>query len=300
MYPHLVPAAAALVEASDSARVAWIQSNHWQATETSQMVFKWMEYLLRSERTPDPLCMQIVARGGGGKSAMVMRYAETHPAEIIPNEPSRLRRPVLLADCLNATKGAKGLAYAILRSAWPAAPISPRFYNEDWAFETLLKQGVRLLILDEAAEVLVGGALNHKHSINFIKRITTQLQINVVTATVHGLDSAFAKDPQMSSRFERKFEIPPWEANEPFRSFLLGYERFLPFAKPSHLYGEHNTRMLAAGCKGNMRSLIRLICLSALWALSKRADHITADHIEIARKVNSPPPPIALNVPLGA
>lgn len=300
MYEHLVPEAAALVKASDAARVAWIQSNHWQPTETSKLVFEWMLYLLRSERSPDPLCMQIIASGGGGKSAMVMRFAEMHPPETVANEPSRLRRPVLLADCLNAPKGPRGLAYAILRSAWPQAPATDRFYNENWALETLRKQGVRLLILDEAAEVMVGGALNHKQSINFVKRVITQLQVNVVTATVHGLDSAFAKDPQMSSRFERKFEIPEWQEGDVFRSFLYGYERFLPFPKPSDLYGQEKMRLLAIGSKGNMRSLVRLICLSALWAVSKRADHISAAHIELARDIDSPPPPVAIRRPLEA
>lgn len=290
------------LRAGELARVAWVQRDHWQATPTSNVVHQWMEYFYRSERNPSPPCMQVIATGGGGKSAMMSRYAALHAVEQVPDEPSRLKRGVLLADCLDAGEGPKGLAKSICRAAWPKTDYFGSFSDPDFALETLRRQQTRLLILDEAAEVLVGGPKVHERVINFVKKINTELCINIVTATVHGLDAAFQKDRQMSSRFAKKFLIPDWSVAEPanLQDFLFGYERFLPFEMPSELHVEAKRKALLKASSGNMRSLIGVVRLAALWAISDGASCITLDHIRQAAREDSEPPPIGLRVPLGA
>src|SRR5690606_15974153 len=240
---------------------------------------QWMEYFYRSARNPSPPCMHVIAPGGGGKSAMMKGFADRYPVIAVPGEPSRLKRPVLLADCLNAGEGPKGLAHAIIRAAWPGLDCPERFRTIDYAEETLRVQGTRVLILDEAAEVLLGGPTKHKQVINLIKQINTRLSINVVTATVHGLEYAFAADAQMSSRFAKRFDITAWKRDSSFRDFLAGLQRFLPFERPSGLEGRTKLYALHRASEGNMRKLVNTVRVAALWAVSEGSSHIDDAHI---------------------
>lgn len=225
---------------------------------------------------------------------MMKRFADLHPVEPVPDEPSRLKRPVLLVDCLNAGDGPKGLANAIIRAAWPGVGFPEKYRSVTMVEETLSVQQTRVLVLDEAAEVLLGGPSKHKQVINLIKQINTRLAINIVTATVHGLEHAFAADAQMSSRFAKRFEIRCWERNAEFRAFLAGLQRFLPFESPSGLDGPVKLNALHRASRGNMRELINLVRVAALWAVSEGASHITDDHIACATDPLAPPPNIGL------
>lgn len=292
MTDHLDPDTASLLKRAPVERAAWIQADHWVPTKTTRYAFQWMEYMFRSERCLRPMCMQVIGAGGGGKSALLTNYAAHHPAQM-DAELTRATRPVLLVDCLGCAEGPKGLCNAIARAAWPG--IRPGLnYSMDFVEETLMRQQVRLLLLDEAADVLVCGPALHKRVLSQIKLLNTRLQINIVTATVHGMDHAFAADKQLHSRFARKIEIQPWKEDQECRNFLVGFERFLPFSKPSRLDSASMLEVLLKAPK-TMDQMLSTIKIGALWALSEKATHITSKHLE--RAADDPePPPIGLEL----
>lgn len=128
-----------------------------------------------------------------------------------------------------------------------------------------------------------------------MKRLSSEHQINIVCATVEGLDHVLHADVQLRSRFKKKSVIRPWAESQDFRNFVFGLEQYLPFPERSYLDRPEVIRWLLRYGKGNTESVVDLIRLAALFALGRDAPFVGMGDFELAR-TSELPPPVALSV----
>jgi hypothetical protein len=159
--------------------------------------------------------------------------------------------------------------------------------------DTLVAQGVRELLLDESGDLTKSGASQHKFALVEIKRISNEHRINIVAATVSGLDNALKLDAQLYSRFRKRLVIPLWTESQDFRQFLCGYETFLPFPERSYLDSKLRVQWLLRYGESNTDAILELVKKAALFALGRNARYVMDEDFESA--LNSPtPPPVTL------
>ena len=283
--------ARALLTAPVGAKVDWILADAWVHTPFTTTAFQWMGYMYRCGPVIRPPCLQIIAEGGMGKTAVLLAFAALYPVQETADDPLRLNRPVIYAECKPEHSGEAGVRHAIMKAAWPQAK---RFScSEEEIDATLCAQGVRVLLLDEFGELTKAGAASHRRALSELKRISNSARVGIVAATVANLAHVLDVDQQFASRFKRKITIPPWSLSFDLRNFVFGLERNLPFPERSFLDGTQCLPWIAQHSDGNTKEIVELIRLAALHALGAGATCIDFSHLKGAAE-NPLPPGIAL------
>ena len=276
-----------LLNAPIEKRVDWVMADMWVHTHTTSAAFQWMRYLNRSEAVIRPPCLQIIADGGMGKTAILLAFAALYPVQRDPEDTLRLRRPVLYAECKPDSIGEHGVRHAILKAAWPLAKHFS--CSEDEIDSTLRAQCIRVLLLDEFGELTKAGAAAHKRALSELKRISNQSRVCIVAATVSNLAHVLDVDQQFASRFKRKIKILPWSLSQDLRNFVYGLECNLPFPQPSFLYGPQYLPLIAKHSEGNTKEIVDVIRLAALHALTAGVPCIELSHLKLAMESEMPP-----------
>ena len=283
--------ASRLLNAPIEEKIKWIQTDYWVHTPSTKAAFQWMEYLCRSERSIQPVCLQLMGDGGMGKTATLLAFQATHPVEKC-EDPLRLRRPVLFAEAKSEPSGVAGVRHAILKGAWPEAT---NFACTEGEVDTTLRtQSVRIVLMDELGELTKSGAGPHRKALSELKRISNTSRVNIVASTVSNLAHVLDVDQQFAGRFRRKIRIPVWSLSQDLLNFVFGLERNLPFPERSSLYGSELLPWLALNGEGNTKIVIELVRLAALHALGEQSSCIKLKHL-LAAKDGELPPAIALS-----
>ena len=231
--------------------------------------------------------MQIIADGGMGKTAVLKSFLDLHPVQEMPDDPARLQRPVLYAECKPDSNGVYAVRHAILKAAWPKAK---RFTCDEREIDsTLQAQGIRELLLDEFGELTKGGASSHKRALSELKRISNESRVNIVAATVSNLAHVLDVDRQFANRFKRKITISPWSLSQDLRNFVFGLECNLPFPERSSLDGPEILPWIAQQSDGNTKEIVELLRLAALHALDANHKCIAMEHLKAAAESELPP-----------
>jgi hypothetical protein len=284
---ELSDASRVLLDGTITEKVDWIVKDAWVHTPTTMVAFQWMAYMHRCGAMMRPPCLQIIAEGGMGKTAVLLAYAELHPVQEAPDDPLRLQRPVVYVECKPEHRGEVGVRHAILKACWPRATHLDG--TEEAIDATLRAQGVRMLLLDEFGELTKAGAASHRRALSELKRISNTARVGIVAATVDQLAHVLAVDQQFANRFKRQIAIAPWVLSNDLRNFVYGLQRNLPFPERSHLDDCHCLPLIEQHSGGNTKEIVELIRLAALHALEASAPRIEYSHLSLA--IDSPSPP---------
>ena len=286
-YRELPASVQTVIDGPLEKKVDWVLADTWVQTPTATVAFQWMAYLYRSGPVIRPPCMQIVAEGGMGKTALLLAFAALYPVHKTSDDPLRLQRPVLYVECRADARGAAGVREVMLEAAWAGARHFHCSAREIDA--TLQAQGVRLILLDEFGELTKAGMSSHRTALAELKRISNTSRVSIAAATVANLAHVLAVDQQFASRFKRTIKIPAWSLSQDLRNFVFGLERNLPFPEESSLYGASLLPWIAQKCAGNTKEIVELIRLAALHALTDGATCIKMCHLKAAVDSDLPP-----------
>lgn len=280
-----------LLDAPVNVKIDWILADAWVQTPSTSAAFQWMAYMYRCGPVIRPPCLQITADGGMGKTAILLAFAALYPVQETTDDPLRLRRPVVYAECKAENHGVVGVRHAILKACWPKA--NKFDFSEEEIDDTLFAQGVRVIQLDEFGELTKAGAASHRRALSELKRISNRARVGFAAATVSNLAHVLDVDQQFANRFKRKIVIPPWALSPDLRNFVFGLEHNLPFPERSFLDGPECLPWIAQQSEGNTKEIVDLIRLAALHALDADASCMNLAHLKLAAE-DPLPPKIAL------
>lgn len=279
--------ARALLGSSIDRKVDWIMADAWVHTPTTTIAFQWMAYMYRRGAVMRPPCLQIIADGGMGKTAVLLAFADLYPVQETLGDPLRLHRPIVYVECKPELSGEHGVRHAILKACWPRAGHIAA--TEEELDATLRAQGVCMLLLDELGELTKAGVASHRRALSELKRISNSAHVGVVAATVTNLAHVLDVDQQFANRFKRKITITPWALSDDLRNFVYSLQRNLPFPEPSQLDGPDCLPWLAQYSEGNTKEIVETIRLAALHALDAGDKQIDYRHLKAAIECDAPP-----------
>jgi hypothetical protein len=181
-----------------------------------------------------------------------------------------------------------GLHDAVLKGLWPKASEEKVWYG--CSMETgLTRAKVKVILVDEAGELLSHGPREHLRLLSELRRITHQFGINIVAATTDALANAFDQDPQLKTRFRRRILLDSWRLSQNFRNFLYGIEQCLPFPTRSYLDQKAIVDWLLRNLECSTGEVVETVKLASEYALASGAKCITLEHLKCTLDGNAPP-----------
>lgn len=242
----------------------------------SVRILKMLSSLRRGEyQRSRPICLQIVASAGSGKSRLVQHYMSQ-----VSNEReevgSRYREAVLIEAPYDGN--CRKLCRSIINSCLPDFPVTKTVEIHERTLHVLRVAGVRQVIIDEAGNILNAGRAGQQHTLALIKSICNA-GITVCIATTKNMVNVLAADEQLASRF-KKVELPVWSESQDFRRFLAGIEAELQLPAPSRLDSQTIIRWLTTHDCCLTSRLLEVLMGAARLALSRGEGCITLALLE--------------------
>lgn len=271
---HLHESTRKLLEVSNEERKQLCRLKRWIPYARARQAYARIEQLFDDPRQSRPENLAIIAPTGNGKSMILERFRDQHPADDNP-QGDAARVPVLQVE-IPEEPTLDILRVTILKKLF--APYNPRNNRADRraeVFALLERVGVKVLLVDELHNLLFASTLEREKTLAFLRALGNELQINVVVAGTQEARRTLQSDPQLLNRFEIQ-RLPIWRDGEDFRILLASFESLLPLRKPSFLGDDDNLAgFLLAKSDGLIAELSKLLRRAAAHAIDSGAEAIT-------------------------
>ena len=284
---HLTPAARQLLHLPDAERIARIRADRWVDTPRAVLALGKLADLLDSPpraRMPNVL---IWGDSGMGKTMIAEKFLRDHPPSF--DATAGVRRTPVLAIDMPAIPDPKWLFAQILQALDAPLPGGGRIDLATLAPRTIrLMQmiGVRLLVIDEVHNLLVGPYRSQRAMLNVIRQLANELRVPLVCLGTREAREALLSDPQLVRRFEG-FELPRWQRGEEFYGLVNTLLRILPLRRPSRL-GTKGFDQVLVRADGITANIFTLMTTLAVAAIRSGQEEITAADIRRSGALAAP------------
>lgn len=277
---HLSPETRAVAELNDDQRFAHLAEDHWIDYPRAREALQQLERLLRCpERTRMPGLL-LHGESNVGKSMIIQKFLRAHPAREFNAETGLLQVDVLAVEMPSAPQERRLYGQLLMALNAPYRPGDRLAAVEYTALTLLRKVSPRIIVVDEVHNLLAGTAHEQRASLNLLKFLSNALKCVIVIIGTRDALAAIQTDAQIASRFP-SFELPRWEENEDFRSFLAGYERQLPLKQPSRIASTRSMVSAIMSATGGITGQISdLLSRAAEAAIRAQKECITPDLLQ--------------------
>lgn len=272
-YSHLNERVIKSLDLPIEERIEKVRSPRWIGYPQAKIIISKLEDLLvypKSHRMPNLL---IVGDTNNGKTMLVSRFRDKHPAKDNPNG-HHIIAPTIMVQAPPVPD--EGRFYnAILDSIFAPYKSHDRTDKKQAQVIRVLQQlDIKILIIDEIHHILAGSLNRQKTFLNVIKFLGNELQIPIVGVGIKDAFRAIQTDAQLANRFE-PVVLPRWEFNEDFLRLLASFERLLPLRKPSTLHETDLATILYSMSEGYIGELSRALNEASVLAIKTGEEYIT-------------------------
>jgi hypothetical protein len=280
-FSHLNEKAQLLLDSPDAERIETIQRGSWIPYTRAREVLDHMEELFaypRIERMPH---MLLVGASNNGKTQILTRFMQQHPADPNPQGECSVI-PVVMVEAPSAPDVGDFYDRIFKAINQPYSPRAPVREKEAILFHVLERVQLKMLLIDEIQHVIAGGQTRQREFRNALKSLGNILKISIVGAGVEEAFNAFNTDPQLSNRFEPEF-LPKWKFDNEFGILLNTLERRTPLMHPSGLQGNEIARKIYYMSEGVMGEIHEIVKRAAVHAIRSKDERITLETLEKIR-----------------
>lgn len=270
---RLNPKAARMVQAPDPERVAMIISDHTIRYPAFDQVVNQAEWMINEPRQTRARGLVVCAQRNNGKSSLAATIHKMY------NQYDRPDLPTAIKVDMTGVRDARSLYGRIMDEMGSPARISHRLSDRELIVQRLLRDvDCRLLILDEAQDILLGSEREQQRALEGLKLLMNKLGLPILAFGTEKAGTGFNGDPHLAARF-KEYVLPTWGKNHALASFLATYERLLPLKNASNLASEENLTLLAKLGSGLLGKIVERIQNAALTAIVDGSERITKEHL---------------------
>ncbi len=207
----------------------------------------------------------LVSGSNNGKTALVRRFLDLHPADSNPQGDAAIIPIVYIQapPLPDERRFYAALLDAIGMDHRPSQRSDELFYQ----VRTLLpKVGLKMIVIDEIHHILAGSTKRHRGFLNTIKYLGNELMVPIVAVGTEQALTAIHSDLQIENRFP-PIELPNWKCNDEWRQLLATFERRIPLHKASELTDKRialRLHLMSEGTIGELASVLRLAAVEAI------------------------------------
>jgi hypothetical protein len=261
---HLTPDAAAWAMRPDEERIRAIWDSPWVDYPRASFLLSVLNDVVERPRATRMPSVAIYADSGMGKTMLMNQFLKRHKTRF--DRPAMADLTPVLSLQMTAKPNEKRFYTQLLDLV--GAPPNPRMGLADievLALRILRHVKARMLLIDEAHNMLAATYTEQRAMLNLIRFLSNELQISVVCLGVTDAREAISGDVQLARRF-REYTLPRWQADEDYQNLVINVLRNLPLKRPSQL-SARALKALLSQCDGITAHIIGQLQEAAILAV---------------------------------
>lgn len=254
---HLAPPIREVLGWPREERIAYAKADRWINHTRAVEAMKVLSDLMAAPRTTPAPGLLLCGQSGSGKSTILDRFRAAHPAT--SRTDGQTACPVLAMEVPTDPTETRFWTALLTAAGIAHRDTDPVLRKMQQATSVLAYLQVRMLVIDEFHNVLLGHARHQRQLLALIKGLSNPpLRMTMVLAGTEAAVLAIQTDDQLERRFD-DFVLPRWKDDEGYRRLLRGFERLLPLAEPSGLGDDDVATALHAKSGPTIGGLSRML-----------------------------------------
>lgn len=254
-------------------RIEQVKSSRWIGYPQAQNILQKLDDLLNHPKINRMPNLLIVGPTNNGKSELIMRFQELHPASENPKG-NGIYAPVIVVQAPPVPDENRLYNNILTKVFCPHRPKDPVVVKQPQLLEVLNRIGTRMLIIDEIHSILAGSTERQRQVLNVIRHLGNELKISIVAVGTKDAFRAIQTDPQLANRFKPAL-LEKWTMGTDYLRLLASFEKLLALEKPSRLHETSMATRLLSMSEGTIGELSSLLNEAAEYAIESGAECIT-------------------------
>lgn len=273
--PHLHPSIRECAVEGDEERIRRIRSDRWIGYARGEVALKALEDLLAYPKRARMPNLLLVGPTNNGKTMIVEKFRRDHPPVGAADVPDGIARiPVLSIQMPPAADEMRFFGAILTGLGVPGVRSVRLSAKQDAAVRALRATGVRMLVIDEAHNVLSGTRDQQRRLLGVWLWLGNELQIPLVAAGTAEALRAIQSDDQLANRFE-PLRLPLWRDNSHYRRLLATLEAVFPLRASSSLASHDIAQAILAVSEGLLGEIVSVVARAAVQAIRSGTERIS-------------------------
>ena len=273
---------------SDEERIIYCKKDHWIGYGSAVKLIEILE-----DKFLDPPQMRhegllIYGDSNNGKTAILKRMYELHKTKldyVTKDGEAIYEIPIIYFQAPTIPDESRLYSLILDELCVPQNRIEKVAVKANLAKHYLNKLGTRMILIDEIHSALRGNLNKQRTFIDDLKQLSNSLSLTIVLAGTREAYSALSIGNETSTRFPA-LELPRWNNDRKFKSFVATYEKCLPLKKVSNM--ADNAELVNAlfyQSEGLIGKTVNLLKKAAIKAIKSKREYIIVDDIEYLPKL---------------
>lgn len=262
-------------------RILEIQKAKWIGYSKANEVIKMLEELLAFPRTHRMPNLLIIGDTNNGKTLIGKRFESMNPPRFVDaidpqsNTPyQRIVMEVMMIQC-PPVPSEKRLYISILDKLQVPYKSSGRVeYLQSAVIGGMRRLGVKILILDELHNVLLGSSAKQREFLQVIKFIANELELSIVGSGTNDAFYVVNSDDQLANRFD-KVILGKWKYDTEYLRMLASLEKVIALKEPSNLIEEKLALKILEMSEGLLGEIVKIVRKAAVHEIQSGKEKIT-------------------------
>lgn len=273
---------------SDEERIIYCKKDHWIGYGSAAKLVEILE-----DKFLDPPQMRhegllIYGDSNNGKTAILKRMYELHKTKldyVTKDGEAIYEIPIIYFQAPTIPDESRLYSLILDELCVPQKRTDKVVIKANLAKHYLNKLGTKMILIDEIHSALRGNLNKQRTFIDDLKQLSNSLSLTIVLAGTREAYSALSIGNETGSRFPA-LELPRWNNDKKFRSFVATYERCLPLKEASNM--AENSELLNVlfyQSEGLIGKTVNLLKKAAIKAINSKREYIIVDDIEYLPKL---------------
>ncbi|RXJ98133.1 hypothetical protein CRV02_13990 [Arcobacter sp. CECT 8989] len=270
------------LDKSDEERILYCKKDKWIGYGSA---VKLLEFLEDKFEDPPQIRHEGVLIYGdsiNGKTAILKRMYDLHKSTLEPIENENgitYDIPIIYFQAPTTPDESKLYSRILNELCVPHKAVDKVAVKEKLAKHYLKKLGTKMILVDEIHSALTGNLNKQRTFIDDLKQLSNSLSLTIVLAGTRTAHSALSIGEETATRFP-SIELPRWNNDRKYRSFVATYERCLPLKEASNM--ADNPEIMNAlfhQSEGLIGMTVNLLKKAAVKAIKSKREYITVEDI---------------------
>jgi hypothetical protein len=274
-YSHLHRSVGALADEPEAVRIKRIRTDRWIGYGQAERALAALEDLLTFPKRMRMPNLLLVGPTNNGKTMITEKFRRSHPGrDAAAIETGTAEVPVLRVQMPPAPDERRFFSAVLGALGAPDRASEHLVIKQDLAMRLLRATDVRMLIIDEAHNLLSGAAIQQRRFLNLLRWLGNELQIPLVAVGTAEALRAIQSDDQLANRFS-PFTLPLWREGEEYCRLLSSLEALLPLRRPSGLGEPPLASNILSASEGVLGEIVALVTSAAVMAVTSGEEAIS-------------------------